>query len=222
MKYPEKLSTILLFIDEARAITPHGKPCRINAVATIYPVINSYDTAYIFEKLEKDEKVIKIVSAPPVTDIDRAYRLDEPEIDCYVFHALPEFDAYFDAINNSQTRPVELMTRPKFEAKESKIVFNGNHWLEPARQFILAAQQAKIIALQENPVAGRDFLKRIGSNHVLRSQAICFEPKKSWKILADLPAEGRSPEAVNSYHPIWLRDLDSNQDSRLQRPVSCH
>ena len=81
---------------------------------------------------------------------------------------------------------------------------NGNHWLEPARQFILAAQQAKIIALQENPVAGRDFLKRIGSNHVLRSQAIRFEPKKSWKILADLPAEGRSPEAENSYHPIWL------------------
>jgi hypothetical protein len=81
---------------------------------------------------------------------------------------------------------------------------NGNHWLEPARQFILAAQQDKIIALQENPVAGRDFLKSIGSNHVLRSQAICFEPKKSWKILADLPAEGQSPEAENSYHPIWL------------------
>ncbi len=37
---------------------------------------------------------------------------------------------------------------------------------------------------------------------ILRSQAICFEPKKSWKILADLPAEGRSPEAENSYHPI--------------------
>ncbi|MBI2096912.1 MAG: hypothetical protein HYT40_02030 [Candidatus Sungbacteria bacterium] len=56
------------------------------------------------------------------------------------------------------------------------------------------------------------------SNRVLRSQAICFEPQKSWKILADLPAEGRlvrrspkgeggSPEAVNSYHPIWLRAL---------------
>ncbi|OGY54555.1 MAG: hypothetical protein A2912_00950 [Candidatus Buchananbacteria bacterium RIFCSPLOWO2_01_FULL_40_23b] len=50
----------------------------------------------------------------------------------------------------------------------------------------------------------------------MRSQAICFEPKKSWKILADLPrrqaglpAEGRSPEAENSYHPIWLRREDS-------------
>jgi len=46
------------------------------------------------------------------------------------------------------------------------------------------------------------------ANHVLRSQAICFEPKKSWKILADLPAEGRSPEVENSYHPIWLHTLN--------------
>ncbi|MBI2610133.1 recombinase family protein [Candidatus Giovannonibacteria bacterium] len=116
------------------------------------------------------------------------------------------------------------ISREEYTAKKEKLIIekaelseklkdferNGNHWLEPARQFILAAQQAKIIALQENPVTGRDFLKRIGSNHVLRSQAICFEPKKSWKILADVPAEGRSPEAVNSYHTIWLPGQDSN------------
>ena len=108
------------------------------------------------------------------------------------------------------TAKKEKLITEKAELSEKSKDFerNGNHWLEPARQFILAAQQAKIIALQENPVAGRDFLKRIGSNHVLRSQAIGFEPKKSWKILADLPAEGRSPEAENSYHPIWLRALD--------------
>src|SRR3989338_3471076 len=68
---------------------------------------------------------------------------------------------------------------------------NGNHWLEPARQFILTAQQAKIIALQENPVAGRDFLKRIGSNRVLLSQKVAIEPKKSWQILYNLPADPR-------------------------------
>ena len=82
---------------------------------------------------------------------------------------------------------------------------NGNHWLEPARQFILAAQQAKIIALQENPVAGRDFLKRIGSNRFLLSQKVAIEPKKSWQILYNLPAEARSAEAINSQHTIWLR-----------------
>ncbi|OHA35341.1 MAG: hypothetical protein A2W65_02480 [Candidatus Taylorbacteria bacterium RIFCSPLOWO2_02_50_13] len=118
-------------------------------------------------------------------------------------------DAHLDGTISREEYTVkkEKFITEKAELSEKLKDFerNGNHWLEPARQFILAAQQAKIIALQENPVAGRDFLKRIGSNHVLRSQAICFEPKKSWKILADLPAEGRSPEAENSYHPIWLR-----------------
>ena len=89
---------------------------------------------------------------------------------------------------------------------------NGNHWLEPARQFILAAQQAKIIALQENPVAGRDFLKRIGSNRVLLLQKVAIEPKKSWQILYNLPAEARSAEATNSQYTIWLGDMDSNHD----------
>src|SRR3989338_5106885 len=121
-------------------------------------------------------------------------------------------DAHLDGTISREeyTAKKEKFITEKAELSEKLKDFerNGNHWLEPARQFILAAQQAKIIALQENPVAGRDFLKRIGSNHVLRSQAICFEPKKSWKILADLPAEGRSPEGENSYHPIWLHTLN--------------
>jgi predicted transcriptional regulator len=117
-------------------------------------------------------------------------------------------DAHLDGTISREeyTAKKEKIINEKSELSEKSKDFerNGNHWLEPARQFILAAQQAKIIALQENPVAGRDFLKRIGSNHVLRSQAICFEPKTSWKILADLPAEGRSAEATNSFCPNWL------------------
>ncbi|OGK16122.1 hypothetical protein A2690_01645 [Candidatus Roizmanbacteria bacterium RIFCSPHIGHO2_01_FULL_39_12b] len=99
----------------------------------------------------------------------------------------------------SSTKKSELSEKSKdFER-------NGNYWLEPARQFILAAQQAKIIALQENPVAGRDFLKRIGSNRVLLLQEVTIEPKKSWQILYNLPAEASArgtdklrAEATNS------------------------
>ncbi|MFH1098946.1 MAG: hypothetical protein V1723_03435 [Candidatus Uhrbacteria bacterium] len=101
----------------------------------------------------------------------------------------------------------EKLITEKAELSEKSKDFerNGNHWLEPARQFILAAQQAKIIALQENPVAGRDFLKRIGSNRVLLSQKVAIEPKKSWQILYNLPAEARSAVAINSQHTTWLR-----------------
>lgn len=123
-------------------------------------------------------------------------------------------DAHLDGTISREeyTAKKEKIINEKSELSEKSKDFerNGNHWLEPARQFILAAQQAKIIALQENPVAGRDFLKRIGSNRVLLSQKVAIEPKKSWQILYNLPAEARSAEATNSQHTIWLRREDSN------------
>jgi len=39
---------------------------------------------------------------------------------------------------------------------------------------------------------------------------VAIEPKKSWQILYNLPAEARSAEAINSQHTIWLREQDSN------------
>ena len=49
---------------------------------------------------------------------------------------------------------VELSEKLKdFERK-------GNHWLEPAKKFILAAKQAKIIALQKNLFAKKRFSKK--------------------------------------------------------------
>jgi len=117
-------------------------------------------------------------------------------------------DAHLDGTISREeyTAKKEKIINEKSELSEKSKDFerNGNHWLEPARQFILAAQQAKIIALQENPVAGRDFLKRIGSNRVLLSQKVAIEPKKSWQILYNLPAEARSAEATNAEHTIWL------------------
>ncbi len=41
--------------------------------------------------------------------------------------------------------------------------------------------QAKKIALQENPEQGRDFLKKIGSNHLVRDRALSVSLKKPWR-----------------------------------------
>jgi len=85
----------------------------------------------------------------------------------------------------------------------------GNNWLEPAKNFILAAKQAKIIALQENLFEKKDFLKKIGSNRILRERKVFVSFKNPWKILANLPAEARSAEAAEQQHTIWLRWLDA-------------
>jgi len=51
-------------------------------------------------------------------------------------------------------------------------------------------------------------LWRTTANRFLISQKVAIEPKKSWQILYNLPAEARSAEATNSQHTIWLRTLN--------------
>jgi hypothetical protein len=51
-------------------------------------------------------------------------------------------------------------------------------------------------------------LWRTTANRFLLSQKVAIEPKKSWQILYNLPAEARSAEAINSQHTIWLRTLN--------------
>ncbi len=81
----------------------------------------------------------------------------------------------------------------------------GNHWLEPAKRFILVAKQAEIIALQENFSEKKNFLKKIGSNRILRERKVSVLAEMPWKILVNLPAEARSAEAAITQHTIWLR-----------------
>jgi hypothetical protein len=92
---------------------------------------------------------------------------------------------------------------------------NGNHWLEPAKKFILDSKQAEIIALQKNLFEKKDFLKKIGSNRILRERELVFEPRGTWQILSKSGisarralTERRSPEANNPQHTIWLRTLN--------------
>ncbi|MDP1709788.1 MAG: recombinase family protein, partial [Candidatus Komeilibacteria bacterium] len=88
----------------------------------------------------------------------------------------------------------QKLLNDKVESMEKMKDFerDGLSWLEPAKRFILAAQQAEIIALQENPVLGRDFLKKIGSNRVLLWQKLALECKNAWKILLKPPLRARA------------------------------
>ena len=64
---------------------------------------------------------------------------------------------------------------------------------EPLINFLKATNQAKKIALQENPEQGRDFLKKIGSNHLVRDRALSLSLKKPWRV-------------AQKWHSVSLRD----------------
>jgi hypothetical protein len=55
----------------------------------------------------------------------------------------------------------------------------------------------------------------------LLSQKVAIEPKKSWQILYNLPAEARSAEATNAEYTIWLsqRDKARTDEGKKRRMV---
>ena len=76
----------------------------------------------------------------------------------------------------------------------------GYSWLEPAKNFILASNEAKNAASGTDLVEKAEFLKKVGSNLVLADQNVKYFPRGAWKILGNLPhfsAEPRSDEAQN-------------------------
>ena len=98
----------------------------------------------------------------------------------------------------------------------------GNHWLELSKNFILACKQAKIIALQGNFFEKRNFLKKIGSNRILRDRKVEITPVRPWQIPYNFAAEPcrRQGEAVRptaakppqrSEHLVWRGRPDLNR-----------
>ena len=101
------------------------------------------------------------------------------------------------------------LLKDKLTAFEQK----SNIRFELAAKFINTVKQAEIIALQENPVAGRDFLKKIGSNFRLSGQKLFCDFKNPFKILAEAEPRlwrGKAVIAQKSQSENWRRRKDSN------------
>ncbi len=62
---------------------------------------------------------------------------------------------------------------------------NGNNWLEPMREMILASSQAKILLSQGDNFKILTFLKNIGSNFILKDKKFRFHWKIGWRALAE-------------------------------------
>ena len=101
------------------------------------------------------------------------------------------------------------LLKDKLTAFEQK----SNNRFELAAKFINTVKQAEIIALQENPEQGRDFLKKIGSNFRLSGQKLFCDFKNPYKIVANVEPERSEGEATlpqNAEIVNWRRRWDSN------------
>ena len=106
-------------------------------------------------------------------------------------------------VNNKQT------LKDKLTAFEQK----SNNRFELPAKFINSLKQKEIIALQENPEQGRDFLKKIGSNFLLRGQELAIDFKNPFKIIAEAKYcldAGASSSTENLNFGNWRKRRDSN------------
>lgn len=118
-------------------------------------------------------------------------------------------DAHLDKLISKEeyvAKKKKLLNR-KVEISEQLADFehSGDYWLEPMRLFILDSKQAKIIASKENLPAKRDFLKKIGSNPLLRDRALVISWQNPWKILADFPLPVAAGDEDFASCSDWLR-----------------
>ena len=84
---------------------------------------------------------------------------------------------------------------------------------EPLINFLKATNQAEKIALQENPEGIRDFLKKIGSNHLVRDRALSLALKKPWRVAQkwhSVSLRDTLAPAVSGKSENWRRERDSN------------
>jgi len=72
----------------------------------------------------------------------------------------------------------------KLEEKIKELNKQGNNWLEPMRDFILDLKQTKKAAHGGNHIEMKTFLKKIGSNFILKDKKFKFLANFGWKILA--------------------------------------
>ncbi len=93
---------------------------------------------------------------------------------------------------------------------------------EPLINFLKATNQAEKIALQENPERIRDFLKKIGSNHLVRDRALSLSLKKPWRVAQkwhSVSLRDTLAPAVSGKSENWRRGRDSNPRAGFTQPT---
>jgi hypothetical protein len=90
-----------------------------------------------------------------------------------------------------------ILTKKDFQEKIQSFEQKANNRFELAIAFLKEVNQAEKYAQQENPVAGRDFLKKIGSNFRIADRTLSCDFKNAFTIAEKYHAEALCAEASN-------------------------
>lgn len=100
MSGKEKLYFLLDHIIDAQDITPSGKPLLIDPTNDLNRNYRDIELSQLFTKLEKDEKVLKVIKAPSRTGYDGIDIGNQSDDGCWHIELLPSFAEYFFKIQS--------------------------------------------------------------------------------------------------------------------------
>ena len=103
---------------------------------------------------------------------------------------------------------VEL--KADLQGKLSEIDLTGTRWLELAREWVLAANNAEKLSLGDNFPEIRTFLKKIGSNPKIQNRSLSLSFKKPWDYLYELNTQNRREAAAVCGNFLWWTVAGSN------------
>jgi len=87
-----------------------------------------------------------------------------------------------------------MQKKKTLEEKLSNFERKGNQWLELTRNWVIEANQAQNLALREDHVGMKNFLKKIGLNRQITGQKLSMNFRKPWSNLENAPISARSAE----------------------------
>ena len=146
--------------------------------------LNSDWTDKMIKELNKEKEQNAQVEFSFAQDIKSQIKICENRLDKLL-------DAHLSGIISQEEYAIkkEKILNQKIENQEKLKHFEqkDNHWLEPAKNFILQTNQAQTVAKKGTLQEKHEFLKKVGSNLVLKDCGIKYFPRGAWKIIGNLP-----------------------------------
>ena len=151
----------------------------------------------ILRELEKDKEQFSQSSLThlqnlnnKILDIDRKI---SKLIDVYLDGAL--------TLEEYQLKKNSLINEKKdLQEKARDFADEGNNWLEPARCFVTSLNEAHYALREGNLESQKEFLKKIGSNFILKERRLIFSTEGTFRPVLD-----------NAPFPNWWRWAESNR-----------
>lgn len=163
MSGKEKIYFLLIAINDARTIAPSGQPLSIDPVNDLNWNYRDIELKQLFTKLEKDEKILKVLKASKKVnstlgelDPDPYNQVDDAEDGLYHIELLPAFDGYFLKIQQEPEYQKFTGKKTKNEVVDSKPTVIPTKYdrkaLEKIWNVLQEIDEKKQLGIEGNPV----------------------------------------------------------------------